>query len=119
MTTNLQPHTRGTRFRYRFGFGGGWTWSSFSEIKMTFRKSVPPSTETTDTAAVAQITKTGGGLTVDADPAYFWATIPDSVNASWPLGMLLWDIKGTRTSDGSKDEIDEGDVEIRPDMTRS
>lgn len=122
MTTTLEPQRRGTTFRYRFSFGGDWVWSQFSEIYFTLRSSVPPSTETTDTAAVAQASKTGGSvgsITVDPDDDGFgWVEFDASVTKTWPLGTLLWDLEGTRDSDGSVDALDDGDIEITPDMTR-
>jgi hypothetical protein len=119
MSTTLESQRRGATFRYRFPILGGWVWSQFSEIYFTLRSTVPPSTEVTDTAAIAQASKTGGEVYVDPDDdAFFWVEFPSATTNSWPLGQLLWDIEGTRDSDGSVDPLDEGDIEITADMTR-
>jgi hypothetical protein len=124
MSQTLDPHKRGTHFRYGVPFTGEWVWSHYDEIKITFRQAVPAGTVTTDateTGVVAQATKTGGKITVDPDDdALFWVEFTAAECRAWPLGQLLWDCKGQRSSDPDViDDLDDGDIEIQGDITRS
>jgi hypothetical protein len=121
MSTQLPDHYRGDVFEYSFTLGGGWTGSDFTDsLKFTLRESVPASTVTDDTDALAQASVSGGEITFDGSDTIGTITLPSSDTNTWPASKLYWDLQGVVS--GSPDTaytLDEGTILILSDITRS
>lgn len=116
---NLDSHKRGDTFRCSTTLSGDWTASDFTGgLRMVFRTSVPPSTETTDDAAVDVASTTGGEITADGTDVSI--EIPASRTTSWPAKKLLWELQGVIS--GEEPEVHtlaEGTILITPDIARA
>lgn len=121
MSTQLPDQYRGDVFEYSFTLGGGWTGSAFTGgLKFTLRESVPASTVTDDTGALAQASVAGGEITFDGSDTIGTITIASSVTNTWPASKLYWDLQGVVTGSPSTTyTLDIGTILVLSDITRS
>jgi hypothetical protein len=115
---------RGDGFRMTFTLENDWLGVNFDEMKFTVRKRIPPSSVTSDTDSdvLAQVTKTGGGITFDPlDDTQGAAAVLSDVTTAWPGGArVYWDLQGQVNGDPkSPYTIGRGTFTVAGDVTRS
>jgi hypothetical protein len=114
----LDPHRRGDTFEYSSTLEDDWVGADFTGgVKFTVRSSIPATSVTDDSAALAQVSVAGGGIVFSG--ADFTVTIAASVTTTWPVGRLYWDMQGVITTGSVVHTIASGTIVIQPDVTRS
>lgn len=118
--TRLPIHKRGDTFRFSFTLGNGWVGSDFTGgVKFTLRdKILKSSTEDlTDAAVIDKASMATSEITFVG--AVGTIVIPAERTTAWPATLLYWDLRGVVTATGYRTTIDDGTIQIAPDVTRS
>ncbi len=119
----LNPRVVGMTFRMQFELLDDWIGSNFSEIYFTLRRYLPASTvpDDTDAGVLAQVTKTGGGITFPdvLNPQSGEVRIAPSVTRLWTPGDYYFDVKAIPTGGLDAEPIVRGTVPIVSTPTRS
>lgn len=124
MSTRLDPQIRGTTFRYTAPLPLPWRGSTFvGGIRCTLRTRYPESSVVSDADAVATGSLDDGHVIItpgvgDAPDTIGLLWLADETE-SWPTGVIYFDVKGYVDAEGrDRVPIDDGAVEIKPDVTR-
>jgi hypothetical protein len=117
--TTLDDHRRGDTFVMSFTLGSSWVGSDFTGgVKFTLRSELVDADVVTDTDAVEQASVATGEIVFVG--AVGTITIAAARTTAWPTGSLYWDLQGVITGPPVRVyTIDEGELPVRHDITRS